>query len=147
MAVWLVPALLQAILMGFDELWFHRRRGLPSWERNGHPLDTLTVAACWAWLIWRRPDDPGALAGYVALAGFSCLFITKDEPIHARVCGGGELWVHSVLFVLHPLVFLGLGAIWWSGRAEWPPVLMLGLTVGWAAYQFVYWRIAWRRAR
>ena len=23
--------------------WFHRRRGLPRWERIGHPLDTLTI--------------------------------------------------------------------------------------------------------
>jgi len=28
--------------MGVDEFYFHRRRGLPRWERLAHPLDTMT---------------------------------------------------------------------------------------------------------
>jgi 2-polyprenyl-6-hydroxyphenyl methylase / 3-demethylubiquinone-9 3-methyltransferase len=40
---WLVvPLGLQALAMAVDEAYFHRRRGLPRWERIGHPLDTLT---------------------------------------------------------------------------------------------------------
>lgn len=138
----LVPAALQALAMLVDEGWYHRRRGLPRWERNGHPLDTLTVAACYAWLVVRAPTDPHAIVGYVLLAAGSCLFITKDEPVHARVCGPGEMWLHAVLFVLHPIVFLGFGVIWWWGAAPFIIRGQLALTLAFAAYQFIYWR-AW----
>lgn len=138
------PAVLQALAMLVDEGWYHRRRGLGRWERNGHPLDTLTVAACYAWLVARAPSEPDALFGYVLLAALSCLFITKDEPVHARACGPGEQWLHAVLFVLHPLVFLGFGAIWWTGAAPWLIRGQLALTLAFAAYQFVYWNLWWK---
>jgi hypothetical protein len=137
----LVPAVLQGLAMLVDEGWCHRRRGLPRWERIGHPIDTLSVAACYLWLVSRPPDAPGALAGYIALAFASCLIITKDEPVHARHCGPGEMWLHAVLFVLHPIVFLGFGVVWWTGAAPWILRAQLALTLGWATYQVVYWRL------
>jgi hypothetical protein len=40
-----IPFALQMCCMAVDEVHFHRQRGLPRWERLGHPLDTLTVCA------------------------------------------------------------------------------------------------------
>src|SRR5215510_9016243 len=109
----LVPLGLQGLAMAVDEAWFHRRRGLPRWERIGHPLDTLTIAACLAWLL-----ATGSLAGYVALAIASTLFVTKDEPVHARLCTGGEQWLHAVLFALHPIALAAYAVLWRAGRTD-----------------------------
>ncbi len=136
----LVPAALQMLAMFFDELVFHRARGLPRWERVGHPLDTLTAAACYAWLLRSPPEAPHALAVYVALCAFSCLFITKDEFVHARLCAPTEAWLHGVLFVLHPIVFLAFGVIWRLKLAPWLIAVELGLTLALLLQQVVYWR-------
>jgi hypothetical protein len=141
----LAPAFLQAAAMGVDEGIWHRRRGLPRWERIGHPIDTLSTAACYAWLSLVPPNVHGALAGYIALCATSCLIITKDEPVHARLCGAGECWVHAVLFVLHPIVFMAFAMIWMSGRLTWLLWAQCGLTIAFAAYQFGYWRFRWKR--
>ena len=66
----LLPFGLQMFCMAFDELYFHRRRGLPQWERIGHPLDTLTVVICLLWLL-SVPPSSGAVAIYAGLAIFS----------------------------------------------------------------------------
>src|SRR5262245_62756094 len=47
----LIPFILQTFCMAVDEFYFHRRRGLPRWERLGHPLDTLAALACFVWLL------------------------------------------------------------------------------------------------
>ena len=139
----LLPAGLQAMAMLVDEGYFHHRRGLPRWERLGHPLDTLTAAACYAFLVFVRPSEPYALYIYAALAGFSCLFITKDEFVHAKLCGPLESWLHAVLFVLHPIVFLAFGVIWWSGAYDLVLRGELALTFAFLGYQLVYWSFLW----
>lgn len=141
----LAPAALQALTMVVDEGWCHRRRGLGRWERVGHPIDTLGVAACYAWLVATRPEAPHALAVYVGLAASSCLLVTKDEPVHARVCDGTESWIHAVLFVLHPVVFVAFGVVWRSGGGAWILRAQLALTLAFAAYQFIYWSVHWKR--
>ncbi len=141
----LVPAALQGAAMLADELWFHHRRGLPRWERIGHPLDTLTAAACYGWLLLREPEAPHALTVYVVLAAFSCLFVTKDELVHARCCEPPELWLHAVLFVLHPVVFLAFGLWWRAGEPLWVIRAQLGATLVFALYQVVYWSVPWTR--
>ncbi|HEX3855248.1 MAG TPA: hypothetical protein VHW01_30000 [Polyangiaceae bacterium] len=122
-----------------DEFVFHRKRGLPRWERLGHPLDTLTTALCYGWLIAVPATAPHALGIYTALCAFSCIFITKDELVHSRVCEPLEIWLHAVLFVLHPIVFLGFGLIWYSGADTWALTAVLGATLALFAYQIVYW--------
>ncbi len=142
MLAWLLlPAALQGLAMFVDEFVFHRKRGLPRWERLGHPLDTLTVASCYGWLVAVPPSYPHALGVYVGLCAFSCLFITKDEIIHAKVCEPFETWLHAVLFVLHPIVFLGFGMIWFSGAGAWVLKGALASTLALLAYQFSYWNL------
>lgn len=142
-----IPIALQGIAMLVDEGYFHRRRGLPRWERIGHPLDTLTLIACLAWLLVVEPSTGAALPVYITLAVISTLFVTKDEPIHARECGGGEQWLHAVLFVLHPIVLAAFALLWWLGYTQ----LLVGqlvVTTLFMSYQVVYWNVLRdRRAR
>lgn len=142
----LIPIVLQGVVMIVDEGWFHRARGLPRWERIGHPLDTLTIVACLVWLLAAEPGSPAGLPVYVALAIASTLFVTKDEAVHAARCSAGEQWLHAVLFVLHPIVLAAFGYLWWTG-AVGLLVGQLGITVAFLVYQVVYWnfeRATWR---
>ena len=140
----LVPVGLQALAMLVDEGVFHRRRGLPRWERIGHPLDTLTIALCLAWLIATRPERSAALPVYGGLAVLSTLFVTKDEPVHAKLCGAGEHWLHAVLFVLHPIVLAAFALLWWQGERTLLAI-QLGVVAAFGAYQAIYWNVV--RAR
>jgi 2-polyprenyl-6-hydroxyphenyl methylase/3-demethylubiquinone-9 3-methyltransferase len=65
-------------------------------------------------MAWLKLAAPSAahLAVYVGLAAFSCLFITKDEIVHARLCAPGEHWVHAILFIVHPLCLASLALLW-----------------------------------
>ncbi|HKO51452.1 MAG TPA: hypothetical protein VJV79_27275 [Polyangiaceae bacterium] len=137
----LLPVFLQALAMLVDELVFHRKRGLPRWERLGHPLDTLTAAICYGWLVAVPASSPRALAIYVGLCAFSCVFITKDEFVHAKRCEPRETWLHALLFVLHPIVFLALGLIWLSGTGAWVSKGALASTLALFTYQLVYWNL------
>jgi len=130
-ALYMLPLVVQGLAMLVDEAWFHRRRELPRWERIGHPLDTLTIIACLGWLL-----AGGPLAGYVVLAIGSTLFVTKDEPVHARLCSGGEQWLHALLFALHPVVL--------AAFTQLPPSLLFGeliVVAGFFVYQLVYWNV------
>jgi hypothetical protein len=151
----LIPSLCQSVCMVVDEFHYHLRRGLPRWERIGHPLDTLTVLACLFWMLLVPPDS-GSIAVYAGLGVFSCLFVTKDEWVHARTCTGGEHWLHAMLFVSHPLMLLALSQFWpalhaspqtafsfGEGRFEGIERAFLlaqtGFTVLFGLYQLIYW--------
>jgi hypothetical protein len=162
-----LPFVIHSLGMLADEGWYHRRRGLPAWERWGHPLDTLTVLACYV-LVFVLPATPGGAAAFAAAALFSSLFVTKDEWIHAKHCTGGEMWLHAFLFVLHP-VLLGLAGAW-----RFAPALLSGpgsaglpaaavqdpghaffgtflagqslLTALFLGYQLLYWNGPWKPA-
>jgi hypothetical protein len=150
----LIPFVLQMLCMAVDELYFHRQRTLPRWERLGHPLDTLLVLGCLGWLL-AVPPEARALGIYVGLSICSCLFVTKDELVHRQCCSAAEHWLHAVLFTLHPLVLLSAGLLWpaWHGLTlAWLPYegfereFLLGstlLTFGFGLYQFIYWNFVW----
>lgn len=151
------PFALQAIALTVDEFVFHWRRGLPRWECLGHPLDTLTVLSCFL-LVHFVPFDSSALLWFVGLSLFSCLFVTKDEWVHARLCDAREQWLHALLFICHPLVFVSAAVLWcWRDVPE-----SLGLEAAYAqhaarvitgqtlilcvflAYQVIYWNFVRR---
>jgi hypothetical protein len=157
-AYWLFfPLLLQGAVTVTDEIASHHKRGLPRWERIGHPLDTATVLACMLWVLWIPPGD-SALRVYLAMAVFSCAFVTKDEWVHQRHCPAAEHWIHAVLFALHPLVLIGVGLLWpavhgssplpgWIRYSGWErsalqTIFATALVFG--AYQAVYWNLLWR---
>jgi len=134
----LIPVLFQCVLMVVDEGWFHRIRGLPRWERISHPLDTLTLVGCLGWLVATESRSPAALSVYVGLAVFSTIFATKDEAMHAGLCSAGEHWLHAMLFALRPIVLAAFMYLWWIGTVSLL-VGQLGITIGFLAYQVIYW--------
>lgn len=150
-----IPFVLQVLCMSVDELYYHRKRSLPRWERLGHPLDTLTVLLCMLWVLW-VPPTPLAILVYVLLSSFSCFFITKDERVHHRLCLAGEHWLHAVLFMLHPIVLLCAGLLWPAAHQQsfaalhftgFEKTFLQGsalLIFSCALYQFVYWNVLWK---
>lgn len=132
------PFLLQGLCMFFDELYFHRKRGLGLWERIGHPLDTITVLACFAFL-YLRPYTESNLITFVLLSFFSCLFVTKDEFVHSQFCEPAENWLHSLLFILHPICFLSAGFLWKSAEAANFIFIQCLVLVAVLFYQIIYW--------
>lgn len=153
----LIPFALQMLCMAFDEFYFHWRRKLPRWERLGHPLDTLTVLMSWAFILIVEPS-PTSIPIFIALGVFSCLFVTKDEWVHAKVCDAGENWLHAVLFILHPLMFLSAGLLWAGLHSTDPSfnlihyqgfervffIVNTTLTFLFGLYQFIYWNWIWK---
>lgn len=146
-----IPFVVHSLAMAVDELRFHRRRGLPRWERWGHPADTLTVLLCYAVALLG-----GNLQVYLAAALFSALFVTKDEWIHRGRCSGAEMWLHGFLFTLHPVLLALLG---WQAYAPRVPVPgddgraffaaflagQAGVTCVFLLWQILYWNGPWAR--
>lgn len=103
--------LIHALLMGIDEIIFHRKRNLPLWERWGHPLDTLSFLSCVLFITLFSPSQENLFI-FFGLSFFSCLVITKDEWVHHKNCSPREMWLHALLFVLHPFLIGALFFIW-----------------------------------
>lgn len=144
-----VPLVLQTLLMVVDEFYFHQKRGLPKWERIGHPLDTITVIAPLLYSLLVKFSGQTAIV-YIGLALFSCIFIVKDEIIHKDICSRMEMILHGLLFVLHPLVFLGTYIFWQRGgvelfgqRLDFSIIIFIQLimTTSFLIYQVLYWGI------
>lgn len=159
-ALIMIPFALQAMCIFFDEYYFHIKRGLPLWERIGHPLDTLSVMACLAFVLF-VPYSVVAMKWYIGFAVFSCLFVTKDEWVHKHVCPASEQWLHALLFVNHPVVLSAMGMIWWRMSSDTTPFwvqrwldrpeLLQSMLTGQAVaitlfcvYQIVYWNFIWK---
>lgn len=150
------PIAVQAVLLLVDEFFFHYRRGLPRWERIGHPLDTLTVLMAYTY-VFLTPFEVGSVSGFIFLGIFSMLFVTKDEFVHTRECTGGENLLHAFLYLVHPLVLLSLGLIWWTRDVPTSyfstdrEILVLfiqgqaAITLLFMAYQAIYWNLIKRQ--
>lgn len=136
----LIPFALQGLVMGFDEFYFHQRRTLPAWERWGHPLDTVTVLFPLLLVFFVPYSDRMALI-FLWLALVSCASVTKDEWVHANFCVPGEHWVHSLLFLLHPLIFGSMFLLWREPGGRVWLALELALLIPFLAYQTLYWNV------
>ena len=140
MVLWYFPIFLQAIVMAIDELYFHRNRGLPTWEKIGHPIDTFSVFICYGILCIQEPSEL-ALKIYISACLFSCLLVTKDEFVHTEKCGPLENWLHALLFILHPITFFCAGYIWfWHFNPLFLKIQLMVLFIV-MLYQVLYWRI------
>lgn len=156
----ILPFILQAIGMVFDEGYFHLRRGLPKWERIGHPIDTCSVLVCMGFVLF-IPFSSSTLSIYIALAAFSSILVTKDEFVHKKHCPAMENWLHACLFTLHPIVLASAGFMWpvvqgvvvtpWISRwLNEPAFLHTFLQAQFIAmlmflfYQIIYWNFVWK---
>lgn len=134
-----IPLFLQGALIVFDEFFFHYRRGLPRWERIGHPIDTLGMVLC-VGLCILFPFDSHMFRWFIGLSVFSCLLITKDEWVHVQKCTAGEMWIHALLFVLHPLALISIGILWWKFPDQiWILKIECGLLILFMIYQTLFW--------
>ncbi len=132
--IWFLPVTVQGVLMIIDEFYFHRKRGLPNWEVWGHPLDNISVIICLSiCIVW--PDISWKY--YLFPAIVSCLCVTKDEWVHAKHCTPVENWIHSLLFVVHPIVLWSFYKL----AAEHLTFLFYLLLVflAFLIYQIVFW--------
>jgi hypothetical protein len=136
-----IPMGMQALAMFVDELYFHRARGLPRWERIGHPLDTLSVLLCYGLALYLPVSDQYVM-WYLLAATISCLLVTKDEFVHAKHCAPLEHWLHALLFVLHPLVLGVVGLLWWQ-QERTLLLLSASITLVFGSYQALYWNVQW----
>lgn len=156
----LLPFILQSIAILLDEGIFHIKRGLPKWERIGHPLDTLSFLACFLFVLF-VPFSTFAFVIYTVLACFSCLMVTKDEFIHKECCPAAEHWLHAILFILHPITLAMTAAMWpikdGTALPEWVMPLFnerellssflymqAGAMTLFLVYQVVFWNMIWR---
>ncbi len=160
--LWLAftPFIVQALVIFADEFFFHIKRGLPRWERIGHPLDTLSVILCFLYALY-IPFSPLNLKIYIGLALFSCIFVTKDEFVHKECCPASEQWLHALLFINHPIVLTMVGVLWCAMHDAGLPILLQSLFLHeieiksfleiqtlfiglFCAYQFIYWNFIWK---
>jgi hypothetical protein len=156
----LLPFALQAIAIVFDEGYFHYRRGLPLWERIGHPIDTLSVVLCMGFVLF-VPFSIKTLIIYVVLSSFSCLLVTKDEFVHKEHCPAAENWLHALLFTLHPITLASAGCIWpvvqgvevspWLSHWLTHPrelqtflYLQFAMMTLFMSYQIIFWNFLWK---
>lgn len=149
----LLPFFVQILVINIDEFYFHIKRGLPKWERLGHPLDTLTVLACFAFILF-FPYSSLNLKIYIALALFSCIFVTKDEFVHKECCPAAEQWLHALLFINHPIVLTAAALVWaspaWLGLSAHEALLRKMMWIQTIAiatffcYQTIYWNFLWK---
>ena len=138
------PFFLQAVAMIFDELYFHKKRGLGLWEKIGHPLDTLTVIICFAYIITNTYSENN-LYIFICLAFFSSVFVTKDEFVHTELCDDKENWLHSILFILHPMCFVSAAYLWKNNlymNFITGQLVILAIVM---FYQIFYWSISWKK--
>jgi hypothetical protein len=138
-----LPLAVQGTLLLLDEVIFHWKRGLGRWERLGHPLDTLSLFVCFVYALSTPLTERSQLL-FFCLALFSCLFVTKDEWVHARECVAGEHWLHALLFCVHPLVLAGLYLAWQREERSWieMAVVLLGTFF---IYQILFWNVVRNR--
>lgn len=142
--LFLLPFCLQAIAITFDEFYFHWKRGLPKWERIGHPIDTFSLLLCLLFTLFFSLSSH-TLIFYIILAALSCLCVTKDEWIHKEHCPGTEQWLHALLFLNHPLVLIVL-ALMWKQQPLYLPFLCFQtvFVFFFFLYQLIYWNFIWR---
>ncbi|NDE82496.1 MAG: hypothetical protein EB051_02610 [Chlamydiia bacterium] len=155
----LIPFAIQGVMIIFDEWVYHLKRGLPRWERIGHPIDTASFIICLVFVQLVKFSG-AALLWYIALAVISCILITKDEFIHKHHCEGSEHWVHAVLFINHPLLLISIGLFWHALSLHpllWLPItshdqvlinfFLKGQTIFtslFMLYQIIYWNFLWK---
>ncbi len=139
-------------LMLVDEFYFHQKRGLKKWERLGHPIDTLFTLICY-FIVVICPITSTTITLYFIFSVISCFVITKDEAVHLKYCNHYEQYLHSLLFICHPILLISLFLGWSSFSLSFLPfmnsfssdILKFGILfqffsiIVFLLYQIIYW--------
>ena len=136
------PFALQGLILIGDEFFCHHRRVLRTWERRGHPVDTLSFILVLLLTFVLTPNVFNAKM-FAAAAFVSCLIVTKDEWEHSELCRGFENWLHAWLFMLHPTALGWAGYLWWNGIGREALLTAIVSASIFLLYQIVYWNL-WR---
>ncbi len=134
----------QGFALVYDELIFHRQRGLPRWERWGHPIDTFSVLLCLGMTLVLPARQPW-MGIYFCSAILSCLCVTKDEWVHTTLCKPAEQWLHSMLFLLHPILLWAIYSLWLGNEGMFLLRVETILCAAFMVYQILYWNLPWRK--
>jgi hypothetical protein len=134
--LFLASVFLQGAAITFDEFHFHWKRNLPQWERIGHPVDSVSLLIPIGFLAFAQ-RTPAFENAYILFSILSCLCITKDEWIHHEHSEPSENWLHSVLFILHPVVLISGYFVW--GTLELPVQLFFYSVLCFTLYQIIFW--------
>ncbi len=127
---------IQGMLLMYDDIVLHQRRGLPRWERIGHPIDTfffslpIGLAA-----IKGFETSPGVYGG---LSLLSCVVILKDEWVHVGRINALEATIHAALFVAHPVTLYMAWQLAKTGQTMGLLIAWMAL-VGVAVFQIIHW--------
>jgi len=119
---YIVLFILHSSIMLVDEFYFHIKRGLPRWERIGHPVDTLCTLVCFSIVVF-LPINIFTMIIYGIFFILSCLIITKDEAQHLKNCNKYEQYIHALLFVFHPIILINIFLSWSSFSPSPIPIL------------------------
>lgn len=119
--------------MFFDEFKYHHERGLGKWERMGHPIDSFFFLIPFIYTLYFS-----SIYVFFGLCLISCLIITKDEFVHAKECIAAEQWLHSVLFIIHPIAFIALWLAWQNDLIQIIQIQSLVIFL-FMLYQIIYW--------
>jgi 2-polyprenyl-6-hydroxyphenyl methylase/3-demethylubiquinone-9 3-methyltransferase len=152
-----LPFLLQGIVIFVDEFKYHHKRGLPRWERIGHPIDSFFYSLPLLWSILFPPTE-GYQIIFLVMAIFSTFIIIKDEKVHKEFSSANEQYLHALLFILHPVCLINVFLIWpilhggesliltsFHIQAEQHQALRIliyfqaVLSLGFCLYQIIYW--------
>ncbi len=125
--------------MFVDEFYFHHKRGLGRWESIGHPVDTFFFLLPFIVCLNFAPAEVSENI-FIASSIISTLIITKDEWIHTEQSSPSENWLHSLLFILHPLS-LGVLYFYWQNDEKFLIIFQTGIISLFFIYQVVYWNI------
>lgn len=129
--------------MLFDEFMFHRQRTLPLWERVGHPIDTFFFLLCFFYCLTIPFNTGNVLNFYIVLGVISTFVVTKDEWIHKELCCATEAWLHSLLFILHP-ISLYILFLFWRKSLLLPIAIQSAIVMTFLIYQIIYWNFTKR---
>lgn len=129
---------IQGILLMYDDLVLHRRRGLPRWERIGHPVDAFIFSLPIALAAYHGSETPSG--AYWALSLSSCISILKDEWVHVGRIAAVEATVHAALFIIHPVTLFMAWNLAQTGQTFGLLLAWIGL-LGVVLFQTIYWNL------
>lgn len=123
--------------MFFDEFYYHHKRRLGKWESIGHPIDSFFFLICFGFCALFQISDFHFYI-FIALSIISTLIITKDEWVHSEQSYPTENWLHSILFIIHPVA---LGALYFAWKFNFKTVIQVQafIIAVFMLYQIIYW--------